>query len=206
MLLALAAALVGCFPHAALAQVDSAGLPAHGVTSPVHTVTGPATLVARTPFLALAAVSAATSLHIIGAPKAWDRRWDGFGRRVADQAGFIVIEETTRLSLERLVRWGPDDLPCAGRTSPDRWRSLAPRLGCAVRETFVLRTPAGRPRPNVPLLAGAGTAAAASTLWRPDAATASQAVSLAITRTAVTLGATVVAHLVADWRKDGRRP
>lgn len=201
----MAAALLSAPTRQAWAQSDSVALIGTPV-APLHAGTGQhASLLSRTPGLAVAAVSAATSTHVIGTPKAWDRRWGGYGRRVADQAGFITVEETTRLSLERLTGWGPDERPCHGRASPARWRSLVPRLGCAVRESFVLRTPAGRPRPNLPLLAGAGTAAAASTLWRPDAQTTSQAVSLAITRTAVTLGATVVAHLIADWRKDGRR-
>jgi hypothetical protein len=167
-----------------------------------------ASFVHRLPVMAIAAVSAATTTQVLGAPSKWPRTWGGFGRRVGDQVGFTVIEEGTRLALGATVNWGPDTMPCAGRVSAGgavRLRAVLPRLGCAVRETVLLRTPTGRPRPNFPLAVGAVGAAAASTLWRPDADTPAHAVSLAATRTAIVIGATVIAHLISDWRQDRRR-
>ena len=158
--------------------------------------------------MAIAAVSAATMTQALGAPTAWRRTWGGFGRRVGDQAGFTVIEEGTRLALVATVNWVPDTVPCRGRVTESgalRLRAVLPRLGCAVRETVLLRTPSGRPRPNFPLAVGVVGAAAASTLWRPDADTPAHAVSLAATRTAIVFGATVISHLSSDWRQDRKR-
>lgn len=158
----------------------------------------------RLPVMAIAAVSAATMTQAFGAPTGWPRTWGGFGRRVGDQAGFTVIEEGVRLSLGATVNWVPDAEPCRGRASM-RFRAVLPRLGCAVRETVLLRTPEGKPRPNFPLGAGALSASAASTIWRPDADTPAHALSLAATRTAIVLGATVVSHLISDWRQDHKK-
>jgi len=167
-----------------------------------------ASFVRRLPVMAIAAVSAATMTQALGAPTAWRRTWGGFGRRVGDQAGFTVIEEGTRLALVATVNWVPDTVPCRGRVTESgalRLRAVLPRLGCAVRETVLLRTPSGRPRPNFPLAVGVVGAAAASTLWRPDADTPAHAVSLAATRTAIVFGATVISHLSSDWRQDRKR-
>jgi len=167
-----------------------------------------ASFVRRLPVMAIAAVSSATMTQALGAPAGWSRTWGGFGRRLGDQAGFTVIEEGTRLALVATVNWVPDTLPCRGRIAGRgavRLRAVLPRLGCAVRETVLLRTPEGRPRPNFPLAVGAISAAAASTLWRPDADTPSHAVSLAATRTAIVIGATVISHLIGDWRQDRKR-
>ena len=167
-----------------------------------------ASFVRRLPVMALAAVSSATMTQAFGAPSGWPRTWGGFGRRLGDQAGFTVIEEGTRLALVATVNWVPDTLPCSGRMTASgaiRLRAVLPRLGCAVRETVLLRTPEGRPRPNFPLAMGAIGAAAASTMWRPDADTPSQAVSLAVTRSAIVVGATVMSHLFSDWRQDRKR-
>jgi hypothetical protein len=158
----------------------------------------------RVPGMAIGAVAAAAITQALGAPKQWHRTWDGYARRLGDQAGFIAIEETVRLSLGATVNWVPDTQPCAGRAGKAKWRALMPRIGCAVRETAFLRTPEGRGRPNFPLFVGVVSASSASTIWRPDADTPAHAMSLAITRTAVAMTATVVSHLIADWRKDSR--
>ncbi len=167
-----------------------------------------ASFVHRLPVMAIAAVSAATMTQALGAPTGWPRTWGGFGRRVGDQAGFTVIEEGTRLALGATVNWVPDALPCGGRVTASgalQLRAVLPRLGCAVRETVLLRTPEGRPRPNFPLGVGVVGAAAASTLWRPDADTPAHALSLAATRTAIVFGATVISHLISDWQRDRKR-
>lgn len=167
-----------------------------------------ASFVGRLPVMAIAAVGAATMTQALGSPTAWPRTWTGFGRRVGDQAGFAVIEEGTRLALGATVTWVPDTLPCGGRGTSSRavrLGALLPRLGCAVRETVLLRTPEGRARPNFPFGVGVIAASAASTLWRPEADTPAHALSLAATRTAIVLGATVISHLISDWRQDRAR-
>jgi hypothetical protein len=156
----------------------------------------------RIPGMALAAVGVAGMQLALGEPKGWSRTWGGYARRVGDQAGFIAIEETVRLSLGATVDWTPDTQPCGGRASKAKWRALLPRVGCAMRETALLRTSDAHARPNFPLVLGAVTASAVSTTWRPDASTPSKAVSLALTRTAIVLGSTVVSHLISDWRSD----
>jgi hypothetical protein len=158
----------------------------------------------RVPGMAIGAVAAAAMTQALGAPEQWHRTWGGYARRLGDQAGFIAIEETVRLSLGATVNWVPDTQPCGGRASKAKWRALMPRIGCAVRETALLRTPEGRGRPNFPLFAGVVGASSASTIWRPDADTPAHAVSLALTRTAVAMTATVLSHLITDWRKDSR--
>ncbi len=159
------------------------------------------------PLLALAAISAASFNQAIGAPKGWTRTWGGYGRRVGDQVGFAVVEETVRLGLGATVSWVPDTMPCQGRTGAGpalRLSSVAPRLGCAVRESVVLRNQHGVARPNFPLGVGTLAASAASALWRPDAGTPSKALTLIATRVAVVFGATVASRFITDWRDDRR--
>lgn len=164
----------------------------------------PAGTLARIPGMAIAAVSVAGMTQAFGVPKGWPQTWGGYARRVGDQAGFIAIEETVRLSLGATVNWVPDTGPCSGRANPAKWRAFVPRLGCAVRETVLLRTPEGRARPNFPLVLGAVSASAASTQWRPDTRTPATALSVAATRTAFVLGGMVISHLIGDWRDDRR--
>jgi len=153
--------------------------------------------------MAITAVGAATFNQTLGSPTGWSRTWGGYGRRLGDQIGFAAIEEGVRLSLGATVGWAPDTLPCLGRSTL-RVRALVPRLGCAIRETAVLRNAQGRARPNFPLGVGALAAASASTIWRPDASTPAKALSLVATRVVVVLGATMMSHLVADWQNDRR--
>lgn len=206
-----AAALVAATPVASVsAQTDTvaAMTPQPAPSMSPRMANMEASFVRRLPVMAIAAVSAATMTQALGSPTSWPRTWGGFGRRVGDQAGFAVIEEGTRLALGATVSWVPDTLPCGGRGTSRRavrLRAVLPRLGCAVRETVLLRTPEGRPRPNFPLGVGVIGAAAASTLWRPEADTPAHALSLAATRTAIVFGATVISHLISDWKQDRKR-
>lgn len=191
-------------PAIAAAQTDS--LPstqaAPAVAAQVSAM--PVSTRARIPGMAIAAVTVAGATQAFGVPEGWPRTWGGYARRVGDQAGFIAIEETVRLSLGATVNWVPDTRPCGGRANPAKWRAFVPRLGCAVRETLLLRTPEGGPRPNFPLVLGAVSASAASTRWRPDTRTPSTALSVAATRTAFVLGGMIVSQLIGDWRRDQR--
>ncbi len=192
------------------AQVDtsSVAVPLSVAAVPPRAARMEASLVRRLPLMGIAAVSAATMTQAFGSPSGWPRTWSGYGKRLGDQAAFATIEEGTRLTLGATVNWVPDTVPCSGRVSSTgtiRLRAVLPRLGCAVRETVLLRTPEGRARPNFPFAVGAIGAAAASTLWRPDADTPAHALSLAATRVAVVFGATVVSHLISDWRQDRTR-
>lgn len=203
---------VTVFPAAAAAQADSVTAPAASPTATATTLPASEaqvfTTVVRTsplanlPRLVLGSATAAGITQALGAPMGWSRTWGGYARRVGDQAGFIAIEETVRLSLGTTVNWVPNVQPCEGRASKAKWRHLLPRLGCAARETVLLRTPEGRPRPNFPLVIGLASASAASATWRPDARGASNGILFAVSRTAFALGGTVISYLVSDWRSD----
>jgi hypothetical protein len=201
-LLATTTLLATCVVAPLQAQVDSAARPTVPPTSATTVIMPTPTAIERIPGMAVAAVAVAALTQASGTPKGWARTWGGYARRVGDQAGFIAIEETVRLSLGATVRWTPDTQPCSGRARAEKWRALLPRLGCAVRETVLLRTPDGHARPNFPLVFGAASAAAISTTWRPDADTPAHAVSVALTRTAFVLTGNVISHLISDWRKD----
>lgn len=202
VLAALGAATVGVTSVAAQSDTLTAVSPAVAVPAAKHSY------LSNVPIMALGAVSAATFNQGLGSPKGWSQTWGGYGRRLGDQVGFAIVEEGVRLSLDATVAWVPDTLPCRGRIAAGRavrLGALVPRLGCAVRETVLLRNQLGEARPNFPLGVGVFAASAASTIWRPDASTSSKALTLAATRVAVVFGATVLSHLVTDWRNDRRR-
>ncbi len=205
---------VTVFPTAAAAQTDSVSAPAASPTAtaiatalpapetPVFTTIVRTSPLANLPRMIIGSMTAAGITQALGAPMGWSRTWGGYARRVGDQAGFIAIEETVRLSLGTTVDWVPNVQPCAGRASSAKWHHLLPRLGCAAREAVLLRTPEGRPRPNFPLVIGLASASAASATWRPDTRGASDGILFAVSRTAFALGGTVISHLISDWRAD----
>lgn len=187
-------------PVSATAQADTLGIQP---VAPSIGASDGSVQARKIQLMAIAALGAATFNQTLGSPKGWSRTWGGYGRRLGDQVGFAAVEEGVRLALVAGVRWVPDTLPCGGRSSI-RVSAFVPRLGCAIRETVVLRNREGRARPNFPLGVGALAAASASTLWRPDASTPSKALSLVAIRVGVVLGATMVSHLITDWRTDSR--
>ena len=153
--------------------------------------------VARVALLSAAGTAAATGAQLVGSPTAWPRTAGGFGRRLADQAGFIVVEESLRDGLRALTGWRGDERPCA----PDVTR-LVP---CAAARVFTAHDRAGVPRPNLPLVAGIVGATAASLAWRPEGRTGGRtALTFVATRLAISFGATVATRAVREWRRPPR--
>jgi hypothetical protein len=196
---------VGALPTAAAGQADSIPTREQGSASADARGTALApSAAARVTGMAIGALTVAGVTQTFGTPEGWSRTWGGYARRVGDQAGFLAIEESVRLSLGRTMHWQPDLQPCGARERAAKWAHLLPRLGCAAKETMLLRTPERRARPNFPVLVGVAAAATASTTWRPDTRRASDAISFAASRTAFALGGMVISRLISDWRSDGR--
>jgi hypothetical protein len=152
--------------------------------------------------IVVGSVAAATWNQVIGMPEAWPRTWHGYGYRLGDQAGFAVAEETLRAGLGALVPWRAAPDPCVrarrGHGFGDRLTSAS---GCALRSTFVARNPAGRARPNVPLLGAVVGASAISLAWRPERASASKGQLFVVSRVGVVLAGTVANRAWTAWRR-----
>jgi hypothetical protein len=159
---------------------------------------------AHVALVAAGALAAATGNQIIASPKGWPRTWRGYASRVGDQVAFAVVEEGVRLAVDATVDWEPDTLPCvpsrdaASRLEP----GLLRRAGCAVRQTAVMRTPAGAARPNLPVATGVVLASVASVSWRPEGKDPVKARALVATRIAVVFGASAATKMVTTWWRD----
>ena len=46
-------------------------------------------------------VAGASGAQLIHTPEAWPRNWDGFGQRIADRTGYVAVQATTFVLLER---------------------------------------------------------------------------------------------------------
>jgi hypothetical protein len=161
--------------------------------------------------LAGAVVGAASGAQLAGSPEAWGRTWGGYGRRLADQVGFLTVEETVRRSTIALTGWRTAEEPCgtargalAARPRPDL--GLLTALRCGVDRTFTARNRAGASRPNLPVVGGIVAGTAASLAWRPEGrAGGSDAIAFVATRLAISFGATIVARTVTEVVRS-RRP
>jgi hypothetical protein len=151
--------------------------------------------------IAAGALSAATFNQGVGLPDKWPRTWRGYGYRLGDQAGFAVAEESLRAAIGVVVPWRSDFTPCpkarAGHAFGTRVRSAT---GCAVRSTFVARTPRGDARANVPLLGAIVGASAVSLAWRPEREDATKAQVFVASRIGIVLGGTVANRAWEAWR------
>jgi hypothetical protein len=162
------------------------------------------------PMLAGAVVGAATGAQIGGSPEVWGRTWGGYGRRLADQAGFLAVEETVRRSTIALTGWRTAEEPCgtAPGTSPMRPRAdigLGTALRCGVDRTFTARARDGARRPNLPVIGGLVAGTAASLTWRPEGrAGGGDAVGFVATRLAISFGATIVARATSEVLRSRR--
>jgi hypothetical protein len=149
--------------------------------------------------LAGVAVAAAAGAQVVASPTAWPRTAGGYARRLGDQVGFIVVEESLRAGVQRLTGLRPDTRPC-----PRDARRIVP---CAAARVFGARTDDGRTRPALPLLAGIVGGTAASLAWRPEGRRGGgDALAFVGTRLAIGFGAPVLARVVRDWRRPGAPP
>ncbi len=161
----------------------------------------PSPMLFITPFL-----SAGWS-QTLGTPDAWKRTWGGYGSRVGDLYGLVVVSTSTRLLVDRAVPWVHDRSPCLSQ--PISWRrEVVVRAGCAVARTSTMRTTNGNLRPNLPLLTGITVGTVTSLSWRPERHSATSSRAFVAQRIAISYGATVLVRLVHDWRADrnARRP
>ncbi len=141
----------------------------------------------------------------LGTPEPWKRTWGGYGSRVGDQYGFLVVKTTVRHLVDRAVPWVDDRSPC-GTRPVSLIRETVRRAGCAVARTSTLRTADGERRPNLPFFAGAVVGTVTSLSWRPERSSAVSSRAFVIQRFAITYGATTLVRLVADWRTDANAP
>jgi|GEM_PF-3122293 len=139
----------------------------------------------------------------LGTPDAWRRTWSGYGSRVGDLYGFIVVRTTVRHLVDRAVPWVDDRSPCLSK--PVSWgREVVARTGCAIVRTSTMRTTAGSLRPNLPFFAGVTAGTVASLSWRPERQSAVSSRAFVAQRLAISYGATVLVRLAKDWRTDAK--
>ena len=148
------------------------------------------------PMLAGGAVMAAVGGQVIQSPTAWPRTAGGFARRLGDQAGFVIVEESVRVATLRLTGWEADGRPCA-----INWLRLAP---CAAVRVFGAHTADGRPRVNLPLVVGIVGGTVASLAWRPEGrSSGAKARNFVATRLAISVGVPVMLRMVTELRRSG---
>lgn len=134
----------------------------------------------------------AAGAQAIRTPTAWPRTVEGFGRRVADQTGFYLLQTGTQRALTAATGWRPDETPC-----PDR--RLLPLTSCAVVRTVTAVDREGARRVGVPFLASVGVATLGSLAWRPERGDAGEARAFLATRLAVVLAGYAGERLLVEW-------
>lgn len=159
------------------------------------------------PLLIAMPFAGALGAHVLGSPEGWARTWHGYGNRLGDQVGFLLIEESVRRVLANVLP------PAAPRTScwtPERGalHNLAAGSGCALWSTVAVRPAAGDGwRVNAPVTVSLLAATGASLAWRPERSDAASARTFLLTRTAIVFGGMAAGRLFDDWRhRDGVRP
>jgi hypothetical protein len=162
--------------------------------APLQTVPRKALVYVR-PFL-----SAAWS-QTLGTPEAWKRTWGGYGSRVGDQFGFLLVGEGARRLVDRAVPWENDRSPCVQQPHSFS-REVIVRASCAITRTTTLRTATGARRPNLPLFAGITVATATSLSWHPEQHTAVTGRAYVAQRIATSYGAAIFWRFLRDWRTD----
>ncbi len=137
--------------------------------------------------------TAAAVGNVLGAPEKWGRTWDGYGKRLGDQFGFLLVQEGVLHGMRALLPWEPLPTDCGRAGSGTSFpRLVVARVGCSLRTTTTLQTVDGDIRPNVPFAVALVTATAASLTWRPERATAVKARSFVAQRLTISFSGTVV--------------
>ena len=151
----------------------------------------------------LLATSALT--FAIRAPAAWPRTARGYGQRVGDQVGFVIVETSvealTGYGAARTLQWRHEDSSCAVVVNTRRVAQFAGRLACSTRQTLTMRTDAGRLRPNLVVAAGILAATVVSLQWRPENDTPQHARLFVLQRTAISYGARIFLGAVFPPRR-----
>ncbi|HYZ86745.1 MAG TPA: hypothetical protein VE621_20185 [Bryobacteraceae bacterium] len=94
-------------------------------------------------------------------PEEWGQGTEGFGRRVGHAYGRLVLRNSFNLAAHVALRTDPryDRCECKG---------VMPRLGHAVRRTFIVRTDSGGERIHFGNFASAYATQVISNQWMPD--------------------------------------
>jgi len=155
--------------------------------------------------MAVMPIFGAAGAQLLGSPSAWERTWAGYGYRLGDQVGFLIVEEGLKRGLRAAI--GPA-APARSCWRDDRaWlAALAQGTGCAIASTFVERSPGGGHRLNVPTVVSVLGATGVSLAWRPERTNAAKAQSFLLVRTGIVFGGLSASRLFDDWReRDARR-
>jgi hypothetical protein len=136
----------------------------------------------------------AAGAQAIRTPDAWPRTAGGFGKRVADQTGFYLLQTGTQRALAAGLGWQADGAPCPR----DGALALA---GCAVARTFTAVDRDGARRPAVPFVASVVAATAASVAWRPERRSGATARTFVATRLTVVFAGYAGERLLVEWRR-----
>lgn len=147
-----------------------------------------------TPGAAAARAAAAILLgagigQAFGSPSEWHQNFDGFGRRVADQTGFVLIRSAAARALAAQTGWHPNSEPC-----------VTARIRCALNRTLLLQARDGARRPNLPLIGGLMAGSAASVLWRPERSRRSDALTYSLARVGGGIAAAVARRALREFR------
>lgn len=137
----------------------------------------------------------------LGTPNAWKRTWGGYGSRVGDQVGSLVVRESVRRLVDHAVPWVDDRSPCVSQPV-SLGKEVVVRAGCAIARTSTLRTAGGDRRPNLPFFTGVTVGTVTSLSWRPERHSAASSRAFVAQRLAIGYGSTVLVRLVRDWRAD----
>ena len=121
--------------------------------------------------------------------KAWSRNWDGFGQRIADRTGYVAVQATTFVLLERGLGYRDDRATCPR----DRL------VRCAVARTFTAFDRNGVRRAHVPLLASVVVGSGVSLAWRPERAEPGKSWAFVGSRIGIGLAGQVAKRMVGDW-------
>ena len=113
------------------------------------------------PFALLGLAGTSAWDHLRDDPEEWHDDAGGLGRRVASNAGRILVGQSTRHALAIAMGHSTRYRRC-------ECTGFGPRLGHALVETATDRTRDGGRALAIPRFAGAFAGAAAQTLWRPE--------------------------------------
>jgi hypothetical protein len=152
------------------------------------------------PLLIAMPFAGALGAHVLGSPKGWARTWDGYGNRLGDQVGFLLIEESVRRVLANVL---PPTAPRSSCWASDRRavRNLTVGSGCALWSTVAAQPATGEGwRFNAPVTVSLLAATGASLAWRPERSDAASARTFLLTRTAIVFGGMAAGRLFDDWR------
>jgi len=139
-------------------------------------------------------LAGATGAQVILTPKGWPRTASGFGKRVADQTGFYLVQSGTKSLVSRALGYHDDATPCTGELL----------VSCAVSRTLTARDRHDARRLNLPFLASTLVATAASVSWRPERESRSESLSFAATRVGVVFAGFVAERVFLEWRRRRR--